>query len=216
MIPLTLGAEPPILIENGAAWGEEFATAVEAGIRPLPARYRRDDVKDALRHETKGKCAYCESHIEHISYSHIEHILPKSIRPLLVCIWQNLTLACERCNKNKGDYFSEEAPLLNPYADDVENEVCFHGPMAIDRSDTAKLTIAKLKLNRPELIFRREERLREILRILDLIVAAQGNEAIVASLIEDLTDKLLATSEYTSCVRHFTEVEAPQRGVELP
>lgn len=215
MIPLSLAKEPPILTANREKWGEEYKAVQLSGVKP-PERYRRDDVKDALRGETHGKCAYCESNIEHISFAHIEHLIPKSVMPELVCAWENLTLACEMCNTFKGDYYSAEAPLLNPYTDSVSEDLVFYGPMAIDRSDRARLTISKLRLNRSALIFRRTEHLREILRILDLIAETTDNKAVQMALLEDLKERLGAAAEYTNCSRCFGLDEAPKRGVILP
>lgn len=208
MIRLALGTEPPALAANREAWGEEYATALANGHRPLPERYRRDDVRDALREETHGKCAYCESYIEHVSFAHIEHILPKSIHPFLVCVWENLTLACQRCNTYKGEHNSAEVQLLNPYTENVDEELIFFGPMAIHRSDNARFTISKLKLNRPELLFRREAALREVLRIIELYVRAPGNQAVRAALVEELAERLAEAAEYTNCARCFVQGQA--------
>lgn len=210
MISLELGPEPLILKAKGVKWCEEYRNTLESGAEPRH-RYRRDDIRDALRVETNGKCAYCESRIEHISFAHIEHFIPKSARPDLVYTWKNLTLACERCNNYKGDYFSEESPLLNPYEDNVSEAVTFYGPMAIDRTDRAMLTISKLRLNRSELLFRREENLRGVLKILDLLARTPGNADLQTALIEELSDRLLDHAEYASCSRCFSRDEAPRR-----
>ena len=142
-----------------------------------------------------------------MSYAHIEHILPKSIVPLLVCTWSNLTLACQVCNTNKGSYHSETSPLLNPYIDHVENLISFYGPMAIDRDERAKLTISKLRLNRPELMYQRYEKLKSISRLLELIARSEGNEALIEALRSDLTEALEDAAEYASCSRYFIEAE---------
>jgi hypothetical protein len=211
VIYIALGPEPTVLEANGFTWGEEYDTAIQAG-GSLPHRYQHEDIKEALRSETHGKCAYCESYIEHVSFSHIEHILPKSLQPLLVCSWQNLTLACQKCNTYKGDYYVPDAPLLNPYLDPVEAELAFYGPMAIDRSDKAKLTVSRLRLNRPDLLFRREGALRTVLQILDLLTKASENKALVEALRAELQDKMVAAAEYASCTKNFISAEAPRRG----
>lgn len=214
MISITLGPEPEILARNSIAWGQEYAQALESGDAEKPERYRRDDIRDALRDETHRKCAYCESLFEHVTFAHIEHILPKSKVPLLVCTWSNLTLACPCCNSNKGSYYDEEAPLLNPYTDNPDAQITFFGPMAIDRSDKAKLTIAKLKLNRSGLVYKRLEKLREALRIMDLIMMSDHNQALKNALTEDLRGMLLPEAEHINCIRCFILDEAPHRGVE--
>ena len=215
MIRIELGAEPQILVQNSESWGREYELAIANGDANKPQRYRHKDIREALRHETRGKCAYCESLFEHVSFPNIEHILPKSKAPLLVCVWSNLTLACSRCNTSKSDFYEERAPLLNPYIDTVDVELTFHGPMVIDRSDRAKLTISILKLNRSDLLFRRHERLAEAVKIMDLMMAKKTNTAIKNALQADLADKLLRESEYSSCMRCFVSDEGPQRGLEL-
>lgn len=104
---------------------------------------------------------------------------------------------------------------MNPYIDTVDVELTFHGPMVIDRSDRAKLTISILKLNRSDLLFRRHERLAEAVKIMDLMMAKKTNTAIKNALQADLADKLLRESEYSSCMRCFVSDEGPQRGLEL-
>ena len=94
------------------------------------------------------KCAYCEGTIGDVAYTHIEHKLPKSKYPTLVCAWENLTIACPRCNTNKGNYDAPECPLLDPYIDHVEKEVAFGGPMALARGGArASATITRLTLS---------------------------------------------------------------------
>jgi uncharacterized protein (TIGR02646 family) len=46
-------------------------------------------------------CSYCEMRLE--ASLHVEHVQPKSLHPELRCEWDNLLLACGRCNSVKGD-----------------------------------------------------------------------------------------------------------------
>lgn len=100
--------------------------------------YAHDDVKEALRLSHHGKCCYCESHIEHVGWSNVEHWRPKGavrqaedsdlLRPgyyWLAYEWSNLLLSCQKCNTGfKKDLF----PLANPgerarsHKDAVEKE----------------------------------------------------------------------------------------------
>ena len=214
MISIQLAPEPQVLIENAVAWGVEYDLALQNAEQNPPERYRRDDIRDALRSETHSKCAYCEGKFEHVAYAHIEHILPKSRVPRLVCTWSNLTLACPVCNTNKGKYYDVHAPLLNPYVDETETEISFYGPMAVERTDRGKLTIVLLKLNRPKLLFERHEKLQDILRIMKLIVAPHSSQAIKNALVIELRDKLSSEAEYASCVRCFVSDEGPEQGLE--
>jgi uncharacterized protein (TIGR02646 family) len=95
-----------------------------------------------------GKCAYCESHVEHVSHAHVEHYRPKGgvsedqTHPgyyWLGYTWTNLLLACPRCNGRAGkgmqfpvrgqramcpgDSLDAEDPLLlDPTGDDDPEE----------------------------------------------------------------------------------------------
>ena len=203
MIQIKLGPVPRILAENSVKWGEEYANALQNRNKNLPERYRSGEIRDALRDETFRKCAYCESKFEHVSFSHIEHIIPKSREPLLVCTWSNITLACTVCNTKKGAYYEEDASLLNPYVDDIDSEIDYYGPMAIHQSARAKLTIVRLQLNRPELLHKRHEKLQEILGIFELITTAGIEEALKNALLEDLKNRISSEAEYAGCVRVF-------------
>lgn len=74
--------------------------------------YGHSTVKEALKKVQYGKCAFCESKLDHISYGDIEHFRPKAgwrqlkggplQRPgyyWLVYEWTNLFLACTLCNQ---------------------------------------------------------------------------------------------------------------------
>jgi uncharacterized protein (TIGR02646 family) len=105
MIKLLKGDKPQVLKDNAATWGKTLVDKKARGEKPTDpdkARYRHPDIKVALIAETHGKCAYCESKLLHIAYGDIEHITPKSVKIELSVEWQNLTLACDRCNTNKG------------------------------------------------------------------------------------------------------------------
>jgi uncharacterized protein (TIGR02646 family) len=72
--------------------------------------YRHPQIKEKLVALFKGKCAYCDSNITHITAGDIEHFRPKSAYWWLACDWDNLLFACEKCNRTgKNDAF----PLLN-------------------------------------------------------------------------------------------------------
>lgn len=66
------------------------------------AGYKQSDVRDALKALYHGKCAYCEQKIEEW---HVEHYRPKSRYYWLAYAWDNLLLACVKCNRFKGDKF---------------------------------------------------------------------------------------------------------------
>jgi uncharacterized protein (TIGR02646 family) len=167
MRPLTKGICPQELAINAAAWTAEIQIALAAGIKPTTAqktRYNRPEIKSAIRAETHGKCAYCESKISHVDHGDIEHIVPKSKVPARAFDWANLTLACRICNQNKGDFHDDEndhSGLVDPYNDLPNNHFLFHRELITPRPDSAKglLTDEELKLSRGPLLERRKERM---------------------------------------------------------
>jgi len=66
-------------------------------------RYR--EVKKELHSLYHNKCAYCESDITVGSHNSIEHYRPKVIYYWLAYSWDNLLLACPKCNTKKGSNF---------------------------------------------------------------------------------------------------------------
>jgi uncharacterized protein (TIGR02646 family) len=71
-------------------------------------RYKKEDIKEALRGIYSDKCAYCEKSISD-TYFHIDHYRPKSIYYWQVYSWDNLLLCCEKCNTIKRNKFEIEA-----------------------------------------------------------------------------------------------------------
>lgn len=71
--------------------------------------YKKDDIKDKLNSYYYHKCAYCEQRVEQI---HVEHYRPKKEKGLdsyayywLAFSWDNLLVACPKCNGYKGNKF---------------------------------------------------------------------------------------------------------------
>jgi uncharacterized protein (TIGR02646 family) len=216
MIHLTKNPAPPILVQQATNWTAELIAAIAAGTKLSDARKRRynsEDVKQALLLETHGKCAYCESKLRHITYGDIEHIIPKAVDPSRTYEWNNLTTACDVCNTEKSD----GEGLVDPYADDPEQiHFRFMGPMVtvIPGSEPAKLSLAVLKLNRAELMEKRKERVQNLARQLEEIVATRDDatrRVLIKALIEHET---AATTEYAACSRSF--VRDKQRDGAIP
>jgi uncharacterized protein (TIGR02646 family) len=113
---------PAILLNKGAQAALEHCEHHDAS----PEAYRTGDrkfefkravyaakaVKQALRRDQHGKCAFCESSFEHIAVGDVEHFRPKAgfkqvdsddlKRPgyfWLAYEWSNLFLSCELCNQ---------------------------------------------------------------------------------------------------------------------
>ncbi|KZE99565.1 hypothetical protein A2J02_10845 [Rhodococcus sp. EPR-147] len=120
-----------------------------------------------LKEECAKKCMYCECTIDDVAYSAVEHIKPKERFEDLVLDWENLGLACTRCNTNKGSFWTDEADLqlLNPYLDKLDDHIAFRGPLtvALLKSSRAENTLRKLKFNlRDDLLVSRMRRIEDL------------------------------------------------------
>ena len=214
MIRLTNRIPPQVLVEHSDEWTVEYIEWCENPIGPEPRRYAHLDIRYELELETSSKCAYCEGRVTDVAYAHIEHKLPKRKNPTLVCRWDNLTIACPRCNTNKGDYDDPECPLLDPYVDNVEEQVAFVGPLALARGGSrAQVTITLLDLNRKDLLFSRKEVLETLYRLLGLVERASREPAALRELWFDIDRHIAADGEFASACRQFLAFQMAERGI---
>ena len=217
MIRLDQGTQPQVLVENGEAWTTEYVNWCGNRVGTEPKRYAHPEIRSGLEAETYSKCAYCEGRVSDVAYTHIEHKLPKRKHPHLVCDWENLTIACPRCNTRKADYDAPECPLLNPYIDNVEEEVAFAGPLALPRGGArARVTITLLDLNRKDLLFARSEALTSLNRLLDLVERTASQPAMLRSLWLEIDAVTAAEGEFASACRQFLESQMAERGLTKP
>jgi uncharacterized protein (TIGR02646 family) len=143
---------PAVLTNRGKKKTRELQKAHDAGQRTFSdfdrTIYGPQEVKDALRQAQHGKCAFCESRTDHVSYGDVEHYRPKAAvaqkegdpydRPgyyWLAYEWHNLFFCCQLCNQRfKRNLF----PLRDPGArarshnDDLNREQ----PLLIDPAAT--------------------------------------------------------------------------------
>lgn len=202
--------KPQILVINATKWTQEYCSCLSAGQKPsdkIATRYQDSTIKATLEQETHEKCVYCESKIKHISYGDIEHILPKNkdARPDLYVEWDNLTLACEQCNRSgKRVYYNPQLPLINPYVDNPENHFNDIGPliMPILGDDRAYVTRNILKLNRAPLVERRTERIISVEALLNSWTKEQNT--IVKDILEQqLHDEYAEEKEFSSTIKSY-------------
>lgn len=204
MIKLEKLPEPDILKDNAAAWLASLKATIADDKKPTEhqkSRYRHPIIKSVLEKETHGKCAYCESELLHITFGDVEHIIPKSQEIDHIFDWDNLTLACDKCNTYKG----ASPNLFDPYLDDPDVSFIFAGPMisAKPNSDKAKYTELTLQLNRTELMEKRRDRLKSVGSII-LLISKADNVDLRQALIDDLRDNEFSSeTEYSAFVRSF-------------
>lgn len=204
MIKLSKQPEPQVLQLNGAQWLKVLQDKISAGELPTDAEkshYRHPEIKTALKVETHGKCAYCESRLLHIAFGDVEHIAPKSLKLADTFRWDNLTLACDVCNTYKKD----ASNLVDPYTNEPEKFFKFLGPMvyALPEHGRGVVTVKQLRLNRPDLLESRSKRLEAISNIL-LTISTISDPAVRDVLIDDLLNNEAADeAEYAAFVRSF-------------
>jgi hypothetical protein len=160
-------------------------------------KYRHRDILKALLSETSEKCAYCESHIVAVSFPHIEHIKPKSMDDELVFKWENLTIACEKCNNQKRDFWDEDNGIVNPYTEDPEEFIYAAGWFILPWSSTIRgqITISKLDLDRGGLV----EARRDSIKMLEPLLHALRRETSDTRrglLIEQLEEEIRSDKPY--------------------
>lgn len=210
MIKIDKLPKPQILVDNAEEWTIEYCNCLSAGIKPsetVAKRYNHPQIKSELIKETHGKCVYCESKIKHISSGDIEHILPKNkeARPDLYVEWTNLTLSCEQCNRSgKGTYYDNTNPLINPYVENPEEHFQAIGPLIYHKlnNERAYITENVLKINRSELVTKRQERISSVEKLLFSWENAQ--EGKIKDILEDqLRQEYLPDKEYSYIVKYF-------------
>ena len=211
MIQINKLPKPKILEENDKEWTEEYLKALKGEIPltdTIKNRYNQNEIKQTLIKETYGKCAYCESKIQHISFSDIEHILPKSQRPDLYVDWNNLTLSCEVCNRtNKKSYYNQCDPLINPIFEDPSDSLLALGAVIYKQPGNRKgeLTISILDLNRTSLLEKRSEKLHSFELLADKYVN-ETNPNLKAILKEELLKEASVESEYSFILSSYLKV----------
>jgi len=211
MIRLFKSKEPDVLVQNAANWTAVLKTHEVNGTKPTDtekSRYNHSDIKSALRVETAGKCAYCESKFEHIAYGDIEHIVPKKLGADFAFRWDNLTLACDICNTNKG----VREDIVDPYHTNPESRFFFSGPIILPRPDDsdAILTEHYLELNRAKLVERRSERIKRLHDALTLAIGHKDPRVREAILIDLETNEVKPDQEFAATARAYIKAVKDQ------
>lgn len=202
---------PQILEKNSAKWTNVILSALDKGEKPTSyqkSKYNHKDIKEALLGETFEKCAYCESKFKHVTYGDIEHIIPKSIVPNKAFDWSNLTLACDVCNTNKGDWYADDnhEGIVDPYLDDPKDHLLFFREVVVENpcSDKGLITVRKLKLGRIALLEKRRERLGFID---GLVRSYHGTKNIEAKAIirADIYNHISSDKEYAAIASEYVQ-----------
>ena len=208
MIKITRSAKPAVLIDKEADWIVALHTASTKREKERASnKYRHPQVQEALKVMFHGKCGYCESRIEHMSDPHIEHYRPKSRFPELTFDWNNLLLACGKCNsiQYKGDKFPEAnvwGPIVNPCIDNPDDHFSFVYDVqarlanVVATTGRGKTTEELIGLNRSDL---RHHRSVQITRLMALARFADTDTTAQQLLLEAKQND----AEYTAFARNI-------------
>ena len=184
MIKIQRTTEPAVLAKHKARWRKNYLEAISAydtdnspqtkrNKENAENKYNHAKVREALKVMCFGKCAYCESHVLHIGYAHIEHYMPKTKYPALCFEWDNLLLGCARCNgaQFKGDKFplaNEGGPFINPCDEEpvdffeFEFDSLTGTANVLPKNIRGETTERELGLNCPELVKHRSDAVRKL------------------------------------------------------
>lgn len=205
MIRLEKLPAPDWLEKNQATRTAEYLAA-PSGDKPAP--WRAKEVVAQLKAESAGKCMYCESFVDDVSYAAVEHIRPKSKFQELVLQWENLGIVCTRCNTNKGSYWTDDESLrlINPYQDDVEAHLSFQGPMTMARvgSSRGENTVRKLQFSqRLDLLMSRVAQIERLYPLLTAWAAAEDGSELKELRAEDVRTAIGKGIEYVGVLRAY-------------
>lgn len=208
MIKLEKCPIPKRLHDNAVAWTKVVIDKTNAGEAPTKAeigRYRHPEIKAVLLEETAGKCAYCESKLQHIHHGDVEHMYPKSLDPAKTFEWNNLTLACEVCNQNKSNKDPLVEHIIDPYQTDPEEHLIFAGGLIFARGSAAgTATRILLELHRAELVEMRNDQLEKVMaiyaQILDATLPFQVRRALYQDLVQREAGPKAPYSAMTRCL----------------
>jgi len=168
----------------------------------LITNYKAAVNKAALQQACFDKCMYCESKIPQTYFGDVEHIRPKAKFPTLEFSWENLGYVCARCNGAKSNEWNDAAPLVDPFGEDPSTHLVGVGPLVIHRNSSARgeYTEKLLKLNRPDVVERRKERIDQIVNLIDK-AARTGDAHLRALIMQEVQRELADDREYAMVAR---------------
>ena len=240
----TAAVIPNILQNQGERLTSRMQAAYDTGERDFEIDktiYGDKEVKDSLIDIQNGKCCFCEAKITHIDDGDIEHFRPKKgyrqsnsdtlHRPgyyWLSYDWDNLFLACTKCNqRNKKNLFplmpgspratshnaaidTEKPIFIHPAKENPEDFISFHDevPKGIDKANRGAKTIRYLGLDRDALDEARRERLDDLKLIYQLATTFPmfpplDRKRAIENLRKQKTEKTMETHEYAGMYRAF-------------
>lgn len=184
--------KPNILQKKEQEWLEKFLKSNKD--RPDSSKYAHEEIVARLANMSHQKCFYCERLLDS---AEVDHYIEVEEDKELAFAWENLYLACDKCNRKKiSNANLPVAQILNP-CEDSDAEIAQHltflrGEItAYSGSDKGLKTITKYDLKRGELNLMRKDLLLKFAEALDIIRENQ-----LAESRQDMTSTEKATLQY--------------------
>jgi len=179
--------KPMSLQRNGSRWKRELLAELSAACcekrKPKQSfydRYQQDDIRKAIHKMYNGLCCYCETRVKPSGYEHIEHRKPKKKFPESTFDWENLHLACPRCNVKKSDKWDASHEILDavidvPITQHLTYEESADGIYRKELTLRGNTTIKHTDLNCDDLLQARAKIYLEVMKTIRTIRKAAGS-----------------------------------------
>lgn len=210
-------AKPKTLERNSTRWKNDLLDEIKkckAAKSDLDDKffnkYRKDEVKLALKTMYGGRCCYCEANITNVTFVHIEHRKPKAKHrfPELTFEWSNLHLACPKCNNSKSDKWDNANPILDAVSDVVNDHLEYQysrvGLLRWHKSDRGDTTIKHADLNRDDLPVTRLKLLASVMNAIEELNKALDEGIDLATLRAQARNLILESKEDYGSVVSWT------------
>lgn len=202
MIAITKGNSPTILTRKGLTLTDNLKLAFEKGLRKFEfnsAVYGGKTVKNALMKIQHDKCCFCESSL-HAQHGDVEHFRPKGgwrqeekdkLSEVgyywLAYDWDNLFLACQKCNQTfKKNFFPLENPndralnhthditkelhlIINPSIDNPQDHLLFKKEIITSKTAKGEETIKRTAIDQELFEEDRRSKLELVARLIDVL-----------------------------------------------
>lgn len=110
--------EPDILANKKDKWQKAFEEKLkkDAKARPDSSKYAHPDITDRLWAISHGKCFYCEASLLNVP-KEVDHYLEVHNDHSKAYVWENLYLACQKCNDKIDSKVIPLSDVLDPFVD---------------------------------------------------------------------------------------------------
>ncbi len=251
MIAITKGNSPTILTEKGLELTNQMKLAFENGVKKFEfdsAVYGGKMVKNALIKIQHNKCCFCESSL-HAQHGDVEHFRPKGgwvqeekdkLSEVgyywLAYDWDNLFLACQKCNQTfKKNYFpienlsgralnhthdiaKELHLIINPSIDNPQEHLLFKKEVITSKTVRGKETIKRTAIDQEPF----EEDRRTYFQAIDSLISCLKlfNENQISSpdgqtILATIKDLVHPKKPYYAMLRDNFQKELVKFGVEI-